>query len=274
MFLAVVVVFGLLAAVSLLAQPGAAAPPAHDDPRATRTPEPTHTHRPTRTPRPTHTPAPTKTPEPTPTATATRRPTRTPGATTTGSPVPSATSTTAPRPTADPNPTAAPGGGCQLYAGAGLPLAIPDNSPNGTSARLNVTGFNQPLGRVVVRLDYLQHPFASDLIIDLVAPDGTRVLLANRVGSDTDDFYRTVLTDEAATALYLAPPPRTGAYLPEEPLTSLSGRLAGGAWTLLVADVVGGDLGTLHAWTLELCPGDLSSDPDRPVALFLPFVVR
>ncbi len=242
---AIGLLFGAGLVASLLSSPGQPAAPSGVESRPTRPP------RPTRTPRPTSTPAPTKTPEPT----------EPPGAT----PTPTAT--------VDPNPTALPYAGCTLFPSDEVPRVIPDYDAGGVRSGVRVSGLAQPLTAVNVRLDLVQHTYVSDLVITLVAPDGSTALLADRVGADTDDFYRTVLTDRATTPIYLAPAPRQGEYLAEVPLETIANAPAAGTWELLVVDVVGGDTGTLQGWTLELCTSSGAPlPPAGPYRLALPLV--
>jgi aminopeptidase S len=74
---------------------------------------------------------------------------------------------------------------------------------------------------------HITHTYRGDLVIDLVAPDGTAYRLKNS-GSDStdnvDETYRVNLESEAAD----------------------------GTWNLRVQDVYAIDVGTLKTWTLTL----------------------
>jgi parallel beta-helix repeat protein len=104
---------------------------------------------------------------------------------------------------------------------------------------------------VDVRVD-IQHPWVSDLILTLVAPDGTRVMLANRRGDSGDDYHDTVFDDEATTPISSGFPPFTGSYSPEESLSALDGMSALGEWVLEIVDASAMDEGTLVAWGVDL----------------------
>lgn len=107
------------------------------------------------------------------------------------------------------------------------------------------------LESVLVQID-LGHSFDSDLVLTLIAPNGTRVTLVNRRGGGGDNFIATQLSDGPGTPIGLGAPPFTGTFQPEEPLSSLSGIGTGGLWTLEIADVAGGDSGFLFSWWIEI----------------------
>ncbi|HZN02414.1 MAG TPA: proprotein convertase P-domain-containing protein, partial [Candidatus Polarisedimenticolia bacterium] len=98
----------------------------------------------------------------------------------------------------------------------------------------------------------LPHSFDGDLILTLIAPNGTRILLANRRGGAGHDYLTTQFDDLAATPIGSGAAPFNGAFQPEEPLSVLSGVPIGGTWTLEIADVAGGDAGFLLGWSLDL----------------------
>ena len=264
-------------------------------PTNTNTPLPTHTGTPTNTntPIPTLTGTPTATDTPTPTVTRTKIPsptvtdtltathtqsptptrtptntgmptlTGTPPATATATATVTATNTPTASPTPPPTATARPG--CVLYPSADVPRAIPDNAPGGIDSTLFVPGPSVPLLAIGVRLDDIRHTYDSDLMISLIGPDGTSATLANRVGTDTDNFFHTALFDRAAMAVFNGTGPFTGAYRPDEPLSAFNGHASAGTWKLHLADLAAGDTGTLQAWSLEACP-------DK--RLYLPVVER
>ena len=189
--------------------------------------------------------------------------TTTPPLTDTATATVTATSTPAASPTAPPTATARPG--CVLYPSQDVPQAIPDNSPAGIDSALFVPGPNVPLFAMGVRLDDIRHTYDSDLVISLIGPDDTALILANRVGADSDNFYPPALFDGAATAVVHGVGPFTGNYRPDEPLSPFNGHGAAGTWKLHLVDVAAGDTGTLQAWSLEVCV-------DQP--LYLPLVER
>jgi subtilisin-like proprotein convertase family protein len=249
----------------------------------TSTPTPTSTG--TTTSTSTVTATGTATPTPTPTGTLTRTATASPTvartATTTQTPTPTQTSTRTATPTvtrtptitptatATQPPTATPRAGCVIYSSRDVPRAIPDNDPTGVDSGLFIPGPGFTLHNIGVRLDNIQHPYDSDLIITMTAPDGTAITVINRDGGYQGayaNFYHTVLYDGAAQAAADGNGPFTGEYRPDQPLAGLNGHGAAGIWRLNIADVAAGDSGTLYAWALEVCAATGTPPPPPPVS--------
>ena len=80
----------------------------------------------------------------------------------------------------------------------------------------------------------ISHTYRGDLVIDLIAPDGTSQTLHSRTGGSADDIDRT--------------------YAP-----GFDGTGIAGDWTLRVSDRAGGDVGTLNGWTLTIGHGGAGS---------------
>jgi hypothetical protein len=72
------------------------------------------------------------------------------------------------------------------------------------------------------------HTYRGDLVIDLVAPDGTAYRLKNSSGSDSADNVNTTYT------------------------ANLSSEAANGSWQLRVQDVFSVDVGYINTWSLTL----------------------
>lgn len=106
-------------------------------------------------------------------------------------------------------------------------LAIPDNDPAGISSTMSVPA-GIAIGRLRVGVD-ITHTFRGDLVVTLIAPDGTAVELFAGLSDPTDDLH-----------LYQEVPGLTGD--------------AGGTWTLHVADTASADVGTLDRWRLVIEP--------------------
>ena len=73
----------------------------------------------------------------------------------------------------------------------------------------------------------ITHTYIGDLVIDLIAPDGTAQTLHNRADGSANDIDRT--------------------YTPDFDGTGITGD-----WILRVSDRAGGDTGTLNGWTLTV----------------------
>jgi subtilisin-like proprotein convertase family protein len=113
-------------------------------------------------------------------------------------------------------------------------IAIPDNSETGIVSTLRVTD-TRAIANVYVRVD-IAHSANGDLRIELVAPDGTAVLLQDVSGSISPDLHVTY--GRTAT--------------PAQSLDVLRGRSANGEWKLLVSDRTVRDAGTLISWGLDI----------------------
>ena len=103
-------------------------------------------------------------------------------------------------------------------------LAIPDNAA-AISDAITVPGPGTATS-VSVSVD-IAHPYIDDLVVELVAPDGTARTLHGRSGGLADDIVRT--------------------YTPD-----FGGAGIAGDWALRVSDGASGDAGTLNGWTLTV----------------------
>jgi subtilisin-like proprotein convertase family protein len=98
----------------------------------------------------------------------------------------------------------------------------------------------------------LTHTYDSDLAISLIGPDGTRVLLSGNNGGFGDNFTNTIFDDSATNPIFTGTAPFTGTFQPDQPLATFNGLLSGGTWTLEVDDQVGGDVGTILNWSIDI----------------------
>ncbi|MEU9335177.1 M4 family metallopeptidase [Streptomyces sp. NPDC048290] len=116
-----------------------------------------------------------------------------------------------------------PGGGTSFESGTDV--AIPDNGAAVNSA-ITVTGRtgNAPAA-LPVEVDIV-HTWRGDLVVDLVAPDGTAYRLKNSSGSDSADNVQETFTVDA------------------------SSETANGTWQLRAQDVAGQDTGYINNWKL------------------------
>ncbi|WP_435877067.1 S8 family peptidase [Streptomyces acidicola] len=104
-------------------------------------------------------------------------------------------------------------------------LAIPDNGP-AVESPITVSGLtgNAP-SALQVGVD-ITHTYRGDLVIDLVAPDGSTYRLKSASGTDSADNVITTYTVNA------------------------SSEIANGTWKLRVQDTATLDTGTLNSWKL------------------------
>jgi aminopeptidase S len=74
---------------------------------------------------------------------------------------------------------------------------------------------------------HLQHTYIGDLVVTLIAPDGSTYPLHNRAGGGTDNLDHTYTLN-------------------------LSSEPANGTWRLRVQDAASADVGRIDSWTLNL----------------------
>ena len=151
-----------------------------------------------------------------------------------------------------------------VYSSGDLAAAIPDGGVLEQPLLVPDAG---PLADVDVAVR-LAHPRDGDLVLTLLAPDGTRVLLASRRGGTGDDFGAGAATcagrpaifdDEApfrSDPIHLASPPFAGRHWPERLLGVLDGSEGQGTWTLRVRDARTGATGTLLCFELRVTRTD------------------
>jgi subtilisin-like proprotein convertase family protein len=157
---------------------------------------------------------------------------------------------------------AAGAGSTRVYTAAAS-VPVPD-AGSATSATSAVTvGAVGPAWDVNVRLDRIAHEFAADLTLELIAPDGTAVRLADRRGGNGQDFDRTLFDDQALAPVTGAEAPFNAHLRPEQPLAALNGKAAQGEWKLRATDRSKGETGAIEGWSLELIADDCdTSTPD------------
>lgn len=142
----------------------------------------------------------------------------------------------------------APGTAANTYDSTDVPKPIADNS---TVVSTLAVSNPDPILDLEVNLT-LTHTYDGDLTLTLIAPNGTRVQLANRRGSSGDNYTNTTFDDQAATAIGSGSAPFSGSFRPEQPLSVQNGLAALGTWQLEVKDQAGGDTGSLQSWKLQI----------------------
>ncbi|WP_405096016.1 proprotein convertase P-domain-containing protein [Micromonospora sp. NBC_01412] len=107
----------------------------------------------------------------------------------------------------------------------GTDVTISDNSTvNSTIAITGCAGNASATSTVAVNI---VHTFIGDLVVSLVAPDGSVYTLHNRTGSSTDNINQTYTVN-------------------------LASETRAGTWTLRVQDAAAGDVGYINSWTVTL----------------------
>lgn len=143
------------------------------------------------------------------------------------------------------------------YSTGNIATSIPDVSsvdipiviaPTGAVADINVK----------VRLN---HTFDGDVVVDLIAPDGTTVNLVNNRGGAGDNYGTgvndcsgtpTIFDDAAATSIATGVAPFAGTFKPEGSLATMNGHSLSGTWIFRVTDTAALDTGTVGCVTLDI----------------------
>ncbi|MFI6782387.1 S8 family peptidase [Micromonospora sp. NPDC050276] len=117
------------------------------------------------------------------------------------------------------------GGGCSGTNGTDVP--IPDAGTAVTSS-ITIAGCGRNASSASTVAVNIVHTYRGDLVIDLLAPDGSAYRLKNSSSSDSADNVNTTYT------------------------ANLSSEAANGTWRLQVRDVYSADTGYINTWTLTL----------------------
>jgi hypothetical protein len=107
----------------------------------------------------------------------------------------------------------------------GNDVAIPDNAT--VNSAVTISGCNRNASATASIAVNIVHTYKGDLVVDLIAPDGSVYNLHNRTGSSTDNIITTFTKN-------------------------LSTEAANGTWTLRVRDAATADTGYINTWTLTL----------------------
>lgn len=131
---------------------------------------------------------------------------------------------------------------------------IYDNSVN--DFPITVSGLGQTLNTSDFGLEAvcltLEHTWVADLVISLIAPDGTSVTLISGVGGDSDYFTNTCLTGTAAEAINSGNSPFTGIFRPSGQMGIVNnGQNGNGTWILRIADTYEQDAGRISEFSLS-----------------------
>ncbi|MEK6300276.1 MAG: hypothetical protein AABO41_06110 [Acidobacteriota bacterium] len=158
------------------------------------------------------------------------------------------------------------------------PITIPlvgNGSPY--PSNIIVSGVTNPVARVMVTLNNINHTFPDDIDILLVGPGGQKTILMSDAGTNLDITGVTLTFDDTSTSFLpdagqivsgpfhptdinegidpfpLPAPP--GPYVAT--LSAFAGTLANGTWSLYVVDDAGGDSGIImDGWSLTILDGD------------------
>ncbi|WP_425478000.1 PKD domain-containing protein [Lysobacter capsici] len=114
--------------------------------------------------------------------------------------------------------------GVQTYTN-GSDVNIPDNNATGVSSNIVVSGRSGNAPSNASISVNIVHPYKGDLIVDLIAPDGSVYNLHNRTGGSADNV--------------------SGSFS-----KNLSSEALNGTWKLRAADRASADVGKIDTWSI------------------------
>ncbi|MEV0645314.1 trypsin-like serine protease [Phytomonospora sp. NPDC050363] len=115
--------------------------------------------------------------------------------------------------------------GCGKSATNGTDVTVPDNTTVTSSVAISgCTVAPSSTSKVAVNI---VHTYIGDLVVSLIAPDGTAYVLHNRAGGSADNINQTYTVN-------------------------LAGEGANGTWKLQVRDAASADTGYINTWTLTV----------------------
>ncbi|MCX6295966.1 MAG: CotH kinase family protein [Bacteroidetes bacterium] len=134
---------------------------------------------------------------------------------------------------------------------------------------------NATHGLVSVCID-ITHTYDSDLNIDLIAPDGTDILLLSYVGGGDDNFTNTCFSQGASTSIVSGTAPFTGSFRPMNTLGNANnGQNGNGTWKLRIVDTYAADAGNVISWNISFGAGaplpNVFSSSNLPIVLINTF---
>ena len=144
---------------------------------------------------------------------------------------------------------------------------IPDDNTTGITSTINV-----PLTGNITNPDFvtislaMNHTYAGDLVVTLIAPNGTNIILLNRFGGTGNFVSNNIINfnkTASGTILSTLGDIPAGTYLPSGTsagnLTNLNNVPSNGTWSLKVQDLSGGDTGTLISWSINFGANSLTT---------------
>ena len=144
---------------------------------------------------------------------------------------------------------------CKTYRASGLPTRISDAIGSlAKSTAVNLDIFDQAVIQDLNVNVSIDHSYIGDLSLYLIAPDNTRVKLAQNLGDNQDNYKETVFDQEATGSIVFALPPFTGLYRPQEDLSVFNGKNLKGRWTLEIVDLFDDSIvGLVDDFSINVC---------------------
>jgi subtilisin-like proprotein convertase family protein len=156
--------------------------------------------------------------------------------------------------------------------GSQINLPVPSQGTGGTGTQQDFTTSQIPVTNIPVTsvishvtvTVQVNHTSDRDLVMKLIAPDGTAVTLVQNLGGSGHNYNTTTFDDTAALSITQGSAPFNGTFRPQQSLDgTLKGRTAFGTWTLQIQDTQPGDTGTLLGWSLSVQRGTISYQPTQ-----------
>ncbi|MES2515718.1 MAG: CotH kinase family protein [Bacteroidota bacterium] len=161
----------------------------------------------------------------------------------------------------------------QTFSGTGG--GISDDGQN-NDFTINVNGLapsalNNTHGLVSVCFN-ITHTYDSDLNINLIAPDGTNMMLVSGAGGSGNNFTNTCFNQTVTNSIFSGSAPFTGTFKPMNTLGNANNNQNGnGAWKLRIVDTYAQDVGNLLNWSITF--GSNAPLPNVFTASDLPIVM-
>ena len=155
---------------------------------------------------------------------------------------------------------------CKTYNVEELPVQIKDAMGSIVKTTdVNLDIYDQA---IVQDLDVnltIDHGYIGDISLYLVAPDNTRIKLAQNLGDNQNDYIDTVFDQESPNPIVFAVPPFTGRYRPQGDLSVLNGKNLKGRWKLEVQDQYDDSIvGFVNTFSITVCyRGNVVLDTDN-----------
>jgi subtilisin-like proprotein convertase family protein len=144
---------------------------------------------------------------------------------------------------------------CNTYTNNTV-MAIPDGpDPNNSLAGPTLTSnisipISQTISDVNVNVN-VTHEWIRDLVSQVKHPDGTAIILGNRICNSQDGYNITF--NDGSPAIVCAAPVTTGTFAPSQALSGFNTKSTNGTWSLLLNDYFQVDTGNLNSWSVEVC---------------------
>lgn len=144
---------------------------------------------------------------------------------------------------------------CNTYSNNTIQNISDGPSPTVSTAGPTLTSvINIPISQTITDVNVnvnVTHEWIRDLVSRVVHPDGTVVILGNRICNSQDGYNITF--NDGSPAIVCTAPITSGTFNPNQPLSALNSKTTNGNWSLTINDYFQGDIGTLNSWSVEVC---------------------